>query len=96
MEKVTLAISLPGRMQVFFGKNLREGRFNTSSEYIRWLMRYDRDLNDGGHIVAIIRRLRDDSAPPGQDADVARTGLRANGTRSRPNWRRRISEGRDT
>ena len=95
MKKVTLASSLPRRMQFFFGKKLREGRFSTPSTYIISLIRDDQDLNGRGDIVAIVRRLLDDSAQPAQDAAMTGTGWKTDGTPSRPNRRRRISAGRE-
>ena len=93
MEKATLTISLPRTMKDFIGKKLQEGRFSTPSEYIRSLIRDDQDLNSKGNLVALLRRLRDDSAAP---AGSAGTGQRTDSTPGRTTRRRRISAGRDT
>lgn len=93
MEKATLTISLPRTMKDFIWKKLQEGRFSTPSEYIRSLIRDDQDLNGRGGIVEIVRRLRDDRTPPGQN--IAVTGSKRNGTPSGPN-RRPISARRQT
>jgi putative addiction module CopG family antidote len=90
MEQATLTISLPRSMKDFIGKKVQEGRFSTPSEYIRSLIRDDQDLNGRGNVVAIVRRLWDDGASPGQDAVVTQTGPMMNGTADNPS-RRRIS-----
>jgi Arc/MetJ-type ribon-helix-helix transcriptional regulator len=97
MEKAALTISLSPTMQFFIGRKLQEDRFSAPSEYIRPLLNNDQDLNDDGYIVAIVRRLRDDSVPRGRmarrDPNQPEDGWRAS---SRPNRRRRISAGRET
>jgi len=45
MEKATLAISLPRTTKDFIVSKMQEGRFSTPREYIRSLIRQDRDLN---------------------------------------------------
>lgn len=93
MEKATLTISLPRTMKDFIGKKLLEGRYSTPSEYIRSLIRDDQDLNGKGDIVAIVRRVRNDGVPPGQDNSMTGTGKATAVAPGRAN-RRRISAGR--
>jgi antitoxin ParD1/3/4 len=56
MDKTTLTISLPRMMKEFIDSKVGEGRFSTSSEYVRSLIRDDEDLAGKPDLAVLVRR----------------------------------------
>jgi antitoxin ParD1/3/4 len=62
MENASLTVSLPRAMKDFIEEQLREGTFSTPSEYIRSLIRTDRERASRRTLEAFVRgglRCRD-------------------------------------
>ena len=56
MDKTTLTISLPHTMKEFIDSKVGEGRFSTSSEYVRSLIREGEDLAGKPDLAVLVRR----------------------------------------
>ena len=56
MQRATLTISLPHSMKEYIETRIRDGYYSTPSEYIRSLIRDDRELSGRADLALLLRR----------------------------------------